>query len=137
MRDNVPGDGFCVGASQSKIGAKCSTPIGLGQRACVAAVNAFVHSLGLGGFEWTSLQFNRNTDAQLHTDRNNKGLSLVLILGEYDGGSLCVPGRNIVTPPGASPVALFIDGRETHYTTPRVETSGRFRTQQRRGVVSA
>ena len=119
MRYNVPGDGFCIGASQNRTGPKYSEPIGNGQRACVAAVNALIHSMGFSDFCWSSLQFNKNTDAQPHVDHNNMGLSFVLILGDYSGGALVVPSRGLATQPRGSPIGVFIDGREYHHTTPR------------------
>ena len=119
MRYNVPGDGFCIGATLTRHGPKCSMPLGRGQRECVSAVNDLIRSLGFPTFMWSSLQFNKDTDAQPHTDANNLGLSLVVILGSYTGGSLCVPELKLATPPGKSPVGLFIDGRQTHFTTPR------------------
>ena len=74
-----------------------------------------INSLSLPAeFRWSSLQFNKNTVARPHTDRNNEGLSLVIVVGDYTGGSLVVLGRRITTPSGRSPINVFIDGRETH-----------------------
>ena len=84
------------------------------QRVAVLALNRLIRSSCHPAFEWTSLQFNRNTVADPHTDKNNVGLSFVLVCGSYSGGSLCVPRRGIETPPGKSPVGIYIDGREVH-----------------------
>ncbi len=51
---------------------------------------AFVPSLGQNipdpnelGLRYSSIQFNKNTQANLHTDRNNKGLSWIIELGSH------------------------------------------------------
>ena len=117
-RQYVPGGGFCIGATRSRKGSYLCAPLTPAQHACVSAVNSLISSLVPSSFRWTSLQFNRNTVASPHTDRNNLGLSLVLILGDYSGGSLHVPGRDLSTPPGSSPIGVFIDGREPHHSDP-------------------
>ena len=93
-------------------------PASAAQRRAVKLVNALMGGLGYTSFEWTSNQFNQNTNSTPHTDKNNLGPSFALVLGDFEGGSLCVPGRDIVTPDGGSPHGLFIDGRELHYTKP-------------------
>ena len=37
-----------------------------------------------GPANWTSLQFNKNTVAHRHTDRNNLGLSWIMICGDLN-----------------------------------------------------
>ena len=53
-----------------------------------------------------------------HTDKNNKGLSAIMILGDFKGGSLCVPGRGFRTPDGKSGIVAIIDGTELHHSEP-------------------
>ena len=80
------------------------------RRACVIEANKVIQSLKLPfAFEWSSLQFDKNATARLQTDRNNEGLSLVIVLGDFKGGAL-----RVSMPPGHSPSAMFIDGREKH-----------------------
>ena len=116
-RHYVPGKGFCVGATMNKRGPLFSPPTGSRQDRLVRAVNRLIASLGEEAFEWSSLQFNCNTVAKPHTDRNNQGLSFILIIGDYEGGSLCVPCRGIRTPEGGSLVRVFMDEREPHHPT--------------------
>ena len=97
-------------------------PFNVDQAECVQAANQLIHDCGLSGFHWTSLQFNKNTVACEHTDKHNRGLSLVIILGDFTGGSLCVPSRSIVTSPNIHPVGIIIDGTEYHRSTQFVGT---------------
>ena len=121
-RQTVPGLGFCIGATRDAKGAMFTMPFNADQAECVQAANQLIHDCGLSGFHWTSLQFNKNTVACEHTDKHNKGLSLVIILGDFTGGSLCVPSRSIVTSPNIHPVGIIIDGTEYHRSTQFVGT---------------
>ena len=78
------------------------------------AINRLLKDMKIDGFVWSSLQFNKNTISDPHRDKNNVGLSAILLIGDYTGGSLCVPGRSFKTPPGKSGIAAIIDGRELH-----------------------
>ena len=46
------------------------------------AANALIAASVPRSFYWTSLQFNKNTVAEPHRDRNNVGLSFILICGD-------------------------------------------------------
>ena len=113
-RTYVPGQGFCVGASCSPRGPLFQLPRGAPEARATRLINELVRSSCHESFLWTSLQYNRNTVAEPHEDKNNVGISFILIMGEYTGGRLIVPSRGIVTPAGAPCTALYIDGRETH-----------------------
>ena len=117
-RSYVPGDGFCVGASCMPHKSYFSHPRTAAQRVAVLAINRLVRTSCHDSFVWTSLQFNRNTVAKPHTDKNNIGLSFILVLGDYSGGSLHVPCRGVCTPPGSPPLGLYIDGRRFTTRTP-------------------
>ena len=79
-------------------------------------INHAIRNLGIQGLVWSSLQFNWNTVSDPHTDKNNVGLSAILILGDFTGGSLCVPSRSFRTPPGKSGTVAIIDGRQLHHS---------------------
>ena len=118
-RSYVHGGGFCVGATQDPTGqAKVAHAYIEAKREAMLIINRYLTTLKLAGFRWTSLQFNRNTISDPHTDKNNLGLSVIILLGNYSGGSLCVPSRKLRTQPGISGVGVVIDGCETHHTEP-------------------
>ena len=53
-------------------------------------------SLGRIGFEWTSLQINVDTVSDSHVDKNNTGLSAVLLLGRFTGGEFKMTDGSLV-----------------------------------------
>ena len=55
-------------------------------------------------------------------------LSLIFLCGDYEGGSLCVPGRELRTPPGRSPIAIMIDASAS-MLAPKVVNVIRLRNQ--------
>ena len=115
-RPYVKGDGFCIGATLDYRGPQvghCSTKE---QRAATIVINRAIKKLRLKGFHWSSLQFNRNTVSDPHIDKNNEGVSAVLILGDHTGGSLCVPSMSFKTPPGQAGTVAIIDGRVLHHS---------------------
>ena len=112
-REYVPGQGFCIGATQSYQGAYISMPRNE-QEDCVEQVNQLIGGLGFPGFHWSSLQFNCNTVSKPHRDANNLGLSLIIILGDYKGGSFHADDRGIHTRSGDPATAVFIQGQHVH-----------------------
>ena len=116
-RSYVPGRGFCVGASFRGNKPLMQWPRTRSQLRLTRAANALIAASCPPQFCWTSLQFNKNTVAEPHCDAN-LGLSFILTCGEFEGGSLCVPARRLCTPPGVRAHAMYIDGRELHYSTP-------------------
>ena len=72
-RRHIPGDGFCVGATQNHKGPYLQLPTNHCRRNAVRTMNAPIRDLGVPPFCWSSLQFNSNTVASPHADRNNVG----------------------------------------------------------------
>jgi FkbM family methyltransferase len=71
-------------------------------------------------FPWTSVQVNKNQQCALHRDRNNKGPSIMIGLGDYTGGELVVvdevTGKEHVH--DARNRFVRFDGNHAHYTKP-------------------
>ena len=44
------------------------------------------------GIVWGSLQINADSVAQVHRDKNNVGLSLICLFGNFEGGELLSGG---------------------------------------------
>ena len=113
-RSYVHGGGFCVGATQDPTSkAKGAPSYTEAKWDATLIINRHLTTLELAGFRWTSLQFKRNFVSDPHTDTNNLGLSVTILLGNYSGGSLCVPSRKLRTQLGISGVGVIIDGCET------------------------
>ena len=83
----VPGFGFCVGASLNGQRPLLQLARSRLQLELTRAANALIAAACPPEFRWTSLQFNRNTTAKLHTDKNNEGLSFILIARDFEGGA--------------------------------------------------
>ena len=79
---------MCVGASSARQGRavvklpECFT--NLVQKLC-----ALPSSCGCTG-EFTSIQVNKNCQAELHVDKNNLGLSFIVTLGKFSSSELLV-----------------------------------------------
>jgi len=69
-----------------KVGFSCSAR----QAPCLTRLLASFIQHTRPGFPFTSIQVNKNYAARPHVDRNNLGTSLIVGLGEYEGGSLWV-----------------------------------------------
>ena len=67
------------------------------------------------GFQFTSIQINKNTLCRVHVDKNNLGPSLLIGLGDYSGGELWVDGTG---PLDAKSKWLRFDGNHGHATVP-------------------
>jgi hypothetical protein len=81
------GYGTCVGATfdgmQARLGKHTKRCEGL-----IRQINRVVQKhFGGTDFCWGSIQINLNTTSLVHVDRNNVGLSLVILLGDFTGGS--------------------------------------------------
>jgi hypothetical protein len=62
------------------------------------------------------LQINKNSISSRHTDKNNEGLSLIILLGDFSGGSFVTEGWKL-TKDEVGTIAV-IDGRKPHWSTP-------------------
>ena len=63
---------------------------------------------------WSSIQINRNTVATPHEDSRNKGISLVILLGNFTGGAFICPEDGIHT--NITGQAIWADGRRRHWS---------------------
>jgi hypothetical protein len=45
-------------------------------------------------FEFSEIQINFNWQSPIHLDKGNKGESVIIALGDYTGGELCIVGNN-------------------------------------------
>ena len=88
------------------------------QEVLVRRTNALIAASAWQGFCWTSIQYNHNTIAHPHIDQNNQGLSWICVCGKYTGGRLHVPSRGFATADGEPAAAVYIDGREQHWSDP-------------------
>ena len=67
-------------------------------------------------FEWTSLQINVNSYSTPHTDSNNVGPSLIMLLGNFHGGAFHMADQSLVLHTAGT--MMGIDGKQTHYSDP-------------------
>ena len=85
VRDYVHGHGLCIGATYGPKGHKIAHTTGA-FASLAAIINTAIQMSAPSGFEWTSLQINYDTVSEPHVDQNNKGKSLLMLLGEFEGG---------------------------------------------------
>jgi hypothetical protein len=65
-------------------------------------------------FKYTSIQVNKNVNSRPHVDKNNVGLSYIIALGDFTGGSLVIEGK----PRNIKNDFYFFDGRLGHWSNP-------------------
>ena len=87
MTRDPRGRNVCFGASMAPTG-----PLIMGLRdtaalVLVRQVNAVLREFAPAGAAWSSIQLNHNTVASLHEDKGNTGLSMIVIVGSFSGGS--------------------------------------------------
>ena len=84
-RRHVDGLGSCLGVTyngkQGYVG-----PLTRQREELVKLVNALIGKSFGSDFKWSSIQVNHNTVAVPHTDANNLGKSVVMLLGKFEGG---------------------------------------------------
>jgi hypothetical protein len=66
-------------------------------------------------FRYTSIQLNQNYQTAAHTDKGNRGISLIVGFGDYEGGELLIEDQPVSIQ--YTPV-LFDGSRLTHSTAP-------------------
>ena len=111
-RRDVKGEGFCIGASNRPTGPFVVLPNNQAKESLVHLCNSLIVKYSPNDFEWTSLQFNRNTVSMPHTDKNNRGTSLLVLAGDYTGGTFSLSdGSMKLDRPGQG---LFFDGTCLH-----------------------
>ncbi|CAJ1446524.1 unnamed protein product [Effrenium voratum] len=73
----------------------------------------------LAGFEFTSIQVNKDYKAAMHVDKNNLGPSFILGLGDYSGGWLWIDdGSNLGHAKNIRRRWFKFDGTKPHCVTP-------------------
>lgn len=65
-------------------------------------------------FPFTTITLNKNLLCKPHQDKNNKGLSAIIALGNFTGGYLGIEDRIY----DIHNKLLLFDGHQTHYTIP-------------------
>ena len=117
-RQAVKGRGACVGltvqGNQPVIGL-----FGQGKEACIQDMNRWLRRVlnenGQELFKWTSMQINVNTVPRYHTDRNNVGPSILLVLGNHKGGEVQVEGHE---PVAECETLWLFNGNDKHRSMP-------------------
>jgi len=66
------------------------------------------------GFEYTTIQINKNIQSLPHIDKNNMGSSYIIALGNYEGGKLVLEGDEF----DIKNTWLKFDGRLGHWVKP-------------------
>lgn len=66
------------------------------------------------GYEYTTIQVNKNVECLPHVDKNNVGMSYVIALGDFTGGELVIENK----PYNIKNRFKLIDGRLGHWTNP-------------------
>ena len=66
-------------------------------------------------FYFTSVQVNQNSVSEPHTDKNNEGPSVLVSVGDYEGGQFSYVGFD---PMMVRNKAVLIDGCQEHHSTP-------------------
>ena len=85
--------------------------------AYIRAINHEIR-LALGPhFRWASLQINRNTVSISHTDKNNIGLSAIMLLGNFTGGEFHMDDDSVVLDETDCGTWTVIDGKKPHHST--------------------
>jgi FkbM family methyltransferase len=73
-------------------------------------------------FVFSSIQISHNSIYPVHIDKNNAGLSLVVTVGDYDGGGLYVDGKPML----AHNTPHLFDGNFPHGTLPVNRDNGNY-----------
>ena len=85
-RTVVRGKGTCVGATFDPKGPRLGSYTDRSKDA-IRIINSCIQSVPeFRGFEWGSLQINKNSVSTPHVDRNNTGPSVIILLGQFTGG---------------------------------------------------
>ena len=109
--------GTCLGATNDPNGARLGQHTGEMEH-LVKFINKSLRRKfkKTKGFRWSSLQINKNTVSAPHRDSNNDGLSAIILLGDFTGGSFGVDGSDLkLSEPRKG---MMIDGSKTHQSQP-------------------
>ena len=90
----ISGSGLCLGITCAATGSYLSPFSRQPEWASVASLAnvALREAIGAYPFEASSLVINVDSVAARHTDSNNTGPSILLLLGSFEGGSFCYEG---------------------------------------------
>jgi len=71
-------------------------------------------------FDFTGIMLNKNCVAKPHRDKNNIGNSIIVGLGDYTGGELCIvdEDEDIIYEADINKKFLEFDGKMIHYNKP-------------------
>ena len=115
-RQAVRGQGMCLGYTFSRTGARLGSLTGNPHYDQLAKIlNGDLSELTRGGFQWSSVQVNLNTISAEHSDSGNKGLSLIVSLGQFTGGELVIDGHKVFD---VRDNLLAFDGSKKHFNRP-------------------
>ena len=118
MRAAVNGRGVCLGLTVAG-SEPCLSWFNDRAKQTVLRLNEWVRmklrEAGRKDFRWTSIQLNVDTVAELHCDKNNEGPSLIITIGDYEGGEFQMQGTQKVNLDGG--LWLF-DGNKPHRSFP-------------------
>ncbi|MDE0839965.1 MAG: Ty1/Copia family ribonuclease HI, partial [Kiritimatiellae bacterium] len=93
-RTEVTGDGTCLGLTNTREGPRLGLRTGKASD-LILHIRSMLDMMErqhkwLRNFKWTSIQVSHNSVAKRHKNTNNKGLSLAIGLGDYQGGEMKV-----------------------------------------------
>lgn len=73
-----------------------------------------VHTIG---YPFLSVVVNLNAATLAHRDRKDKGLCVVIAIGNFENGELCLYEPGLVVPLCSGDIIVFPSARITHYNT--------------------
>ena len=115
-RKIIKGRGTCLGATYDPDGPR----LGAYTRRCAEAIktinSCISEVLGNRNFEWGSLQINKDSVSKPHKDKNNRGPSMVILLGSFTGGAFRMSDNSCSA--DKSGTAVVIDGTKEHFSEP-------------------
>ena len=92
-RSFIDGHGLCVGLSQSHTGIFIKHPGGKITK-ILELLRTILDFIPIVDFNYTSLQINRDSVSEFHTDKNNLGPSVIVGVGDFSRGELICTDTN-------------------------------------------
>ena len=114
-RKVTKGLGKCLGATYEGVTARVNEMTSLEKDIC-KTINDEITRVTDGRFLWTSLQINVDSYSTPHADTNNTGLSLITLLGHFDGGTIHMTDGSATG--SQTGVIMAIDVTKLHYSDP-------------------
>ena len=112
-RAHVSGHSACLGLSGPGHAPSINSMGGLAHKPLVLINSIFAWAAERMGVRlgWTSIQLNHNTISEWHIDKGNKGLSMMLVVGDFTGGEFEVGPSGPLDLRGK---VIVFDGKESH-----------------------